>query len=227
MIIGANTPPITPPTFAANHSSTRPEEPKTTLSPDKQGEVTKTDGRSNVSETNLSKNSGTPGKSDLSQAEQTAVAELKKIDRQVRSHEAAHMAAAGGLAKGGARYSYQKGPDGQHYAVGGEVSIDTSGVTGNPEATLAKANIIQAAALAPADPSSQDRAVAAGAAQMAAAARAEIAAEKKRENSNDSDKPETSLSDNQQRTIGISLYQTTQQNSETPRQTGSSFQQSA
>lgn len=44
-----------------------------------------------------------------------------------------------------------------------------------PEGTLRKANIIRKAALAPADPSGEDRAVAAKANQMAAEARQQIA----------------------------------------------------
>lgn len=99
---------------------------------------------------------------------------LKETDRQVRAHEQAHMAAGGNLVQGGASYTYQKGPDGRMYAVGGEVSIDTSpGST--PEETLAKARQIRAAALAPSDPSPQDRRVAAGAARLEASARAEQA----------------------------------------------------
>ncbi len=84
------------------------------------------------------------------------------------------MAAAGGLARGGPSYSYTYGPDGRQYAVGGEVSIDTSPVPGNPQATLARAQQIQRAALAPADPSGQDQQVAAQAQSMAANARAEL-----------------------------------------------------
>lgn len=44
----------------------------------------------------------------------------------------------------------------------------------DPEKTIAKARVLQAAANAPADPSGQDRAVAAAAAQMEAAARQEL-----------------------------------------------------
>jgi hypothetical protein len=99
---------------------------------------------------------------------------LKSRDREVRAHEAAHQAAAGGLVRGGASFSYQRGPDGQIYAIGGEVSIDTSPVPGNPEATLAKAQTIARAALAPAEPSSQDRQVAAQAAQMTYEARIQL-----------------------------------------------------
>lgn len=110
----------------------------------------------------------------LTPEEQRVVAELKAIDAKVRAHEQAHLAAAGGLAKGGASYSYTRGPDGKQYATGGEVAIDTSGVPGNPKATLAKAERIRAAALAPANPSAQDRAVAAAAASLAAQAQLEL-----------------------------------------------------
>lgn len=101
----------------------------------------------------------------LSEAEQRQVAELKERDREVRAHEMAHVAAGAGLVTRGATYTYQTGPDGQRYAIGGEVGIDTSpGRT--PEETLAKAERIRAAALAPAEPSGQDRQVAAQAAQI-------------------------------------------------------------
>jgi hypothetical protein len=110
----------------------------------------------------------------LSPDAQRQLDKLKATDRQVRAHEQAHMAAGGALVRGGASYSYQKGPDGQLYAVGGEVSIDVSpGRT--PEETISKAAQIRAAALAPADPSGQDRNVAAGAARLEAEARAELA----------------------------------------------------
>lgn len=105
--------------------------------------------------------------------EQAEIKELKKRDREVRAHEQAH-AAVGGAIAGAPTYSYTKGPDGVLYAVGGEVSISTSKVDGDPQATLQKAQKIIAAANAPAQPSSQDRAVAAQAAQMASQARVEI-----------------------------------------------------
>ncbi len=108
---------------------------------------------------------------------QRQISQLKARDQEVRAHELAHAAAAGGLAKGGPTFEYQRGPDGQLYAVGGEVQIDTSGISGDPEATLQKAQQIQQAALAPAQPSAQDRSVAVAAAAMAAAARAEIASQ--------------------------------------------------
>lgn len=117
---------------------------------------------------------GADGK-PLSEDEQKQVRELEKRDRQVKAHEAAHQASAGGQARGGANYDYQTGPDGKQYAVGGHVDIDVSPVDGNPRATLAKAQTAQRAALAPADPSGQDRAVAAAAAQMALQAQKDMA----------------------------------------------------
>lgn len=106
--------------------------------------------------------------------EQAETAKLKKRDQEVRSHEQAHIAAAGGLARGGATFSFQRGPDGKQYAIGGEVSIDTSPVSGNPQATIRKAQQIRSAALAPANPSAQDRAVAASASALEAEAQREI-----------------------------------------------------
>ncbi len=113
--------------------------------------------------------------SELSEAEQKQVRELRDRDREVRAHEQAHAAAAGGLAKGGPSFSYKRGPDGKLYATGGEVQIDTSAVADDPQASIDKAQRIRRAALAPAQPSSQDRSVAAQAAKMEAEARSELA----------------------------------------------------
>jgi hypothetical protein len=112
----------------------------------------------------------------LSDDEKKQVKELKQRDQDVRRHEQQHIASAGGYA-GGANFEYEAGPDGRSYAVGGHVSIDSSPVSGNAQATLAKAEIVQRAALAPADPSGQDRAVASAAAQMAMEARQELTEE--------------------------------------------------
>ena len=90
---------------------------------------------------------------------QAQVRQLAKIDREVRDHEAAHAAAGGGLA-GAPSYSYTKGPDGQLYATSGEVDIDTS-ASADPRETAANARIVIEAALAPANPSTQDLRVAA------------------------------------------------------------------
>ncbi len=107
-------------------------------------------------------------------AESQQLRELKKRDREVRTHELAHLSAAGQHARGGPAFEYERGPDGQRYAIGGHVNIDTSSVAGDPEATLRKAEVVRRAALAPANPSPQDRSVAANASSMAAEARREI-----------------------------------------------------
>ncbi|MEW9897507.1 putative metalloprotease CJM1_0395 family protein [Chitinivorax sp. PXF-14] len=110
---------------------------------------------------------------DSQQVDQTNIAQLKARDSAVRAHEQAHIAASGGLAEGGPSFVYQRGPDGKNYAIGGEVNIDASpGRT--PQETITKAQLVRAAALAPADPSPQDRSVAAHATQMELQARAEL-----------------------------------------------------
>lgn len=110
----------------------------------------------------------------LSPEEQRQVDKLQSRDREVRAHEQAHIAAGGSLIKGAASFQYETGPDGKHYAVGGEVQIDTSPVKDNPAATIRKAQMIQRAAKAPADPSSQDESVAAAAQAMEMEAKQEL-----------------------------------------------------
>jgi hypothetical protein len=117
------------------------------------------------------------GKWKLSPEELAEVAKLAARDRDVRAHEAAHMAAAAGLSAGGAEYTYQRGPDGKLYAVGGKVNIATT-ASQSPEEALAKARQLRAAATAPSDPSPQDDAVAAQASQMEQKALQAIAKEK-------------------------------------------------
>ncbi len=123
----------------------------------------------------------TQGRDQLTDEEKKEVEELKKVDAEVRRHEQAHKAAAGQFAQGGPSFTYKTGPDGRRYAVAGEVQIDTSAVSGDPQATLRKAATIRKAALAPAKPSSQDLKVAAQARQMEARARQELAQKEKEE----------------------------------------------
>ncbi len=110
----------------------------------------------------------------LTQEELRVVDQLQQIDREVRSHEMAHIAAGGSLITSGASFSYQQGPDGQSYAVGGEVGIDISPVPGDPEATARKMRQVRSAALAPGSPSGQDLKVAANASSQVAKALSEI-----------------------------------------------------
>jgi len=114
---------------------------------------------------NHDKQSKEPSAPEKSPSYQALISELASSDTKVRAHEAAHVAAGGGVVTGGANFSYTKGPDGKMYATAGEVPIDTSEGK-NPEETIRKARQIVAAAMAPSDPSPQDYRVAASAAVM-------------------------------------------------------------
>ncbi|MFD2631241.1 putative metalloprotease CJM1_0395 family protein [Idiomarina piscisalsi] len=115
-----------------------------------------------------------PNGQQLDEQELEKVDELKSRDQEVRVHEQAH-AAVGGQYAGSPSYEYERGPDGKSYAVGGEVQIDVSPVQGDPQATIQKMQVVRRAALAPAQPSAADRAIAADAANKATQARAELA----------------------------------------------------
>jgi len=115
---------------------------------------------------------------ELSEDEKRLVLDLQSRDAEVKAHESAHQ--SGGASTGAATFSYQQGPDGKMYAIGGEVSISVkSGST--PQETIANARAVMSAALAPADPSGQDQAVASSAAMMIAKAEQQIAKEKQSE----------------------------------------------
>lgn len=140
----------------------------------------------------------------LTGQQQKRIEELKRIDAEVRAHESAHAAAAGGLARG-TSFRTTTGPDGKSYAIGGEVKIDISPVAGNPQATLAKMQTVRRAALAPTDPSGQDRAVAAQATAIEAQAQSEIKNEKSASTSGGS----TRTSSVNTRKSQLSAYQST------------------
>jgi len=140
--------------------------------------------KSGLGETNSATNAAAPsGESEksrsvasareLTEEQQREVEQLKQRDREVRTHEQAHAAAAGRYANGGPQLEFTTGPDGRQYATGGHVNIDV-GPANTPEATLIKAQVIRRAALAPADPSGQDRSVAAAATQLERDARKQI-----------------------------------------------------
>lgn len=114
---------------------------------------------------------------ELSQEQQRQVAEFRSRDREVRNHEQSHKA-VGGEHAGAIHLEYEVGPDGRRYAVSGEVPIDVSAVSGDPEATVRKMAVVARAASAPANPSGADRQVAAKAAGQAQQARAELAKER-------------------------------------------------
>lgn len=142
--------------------------------------------------------SSTSKDEELTPEEKQLVKDLQARDQEVRAHEAAHLAVAGSLAAGGASFTYQKGPDGKQYAIGGEVPIEVSeGRT--PEETVMKARQIKAAAVAPANPSAQDMKIASTAAMMEMKALMEITAEKMEESNkeNKTNPYDTSKNDNE------------------------------
>lgn len=129
-----------------------------------------------INETQDDENTNGSSESDSRDKEvqqERVINELQRRDKEVRSHELAH-AAVGGSFTGAPNYSFQTGPDGRKYAVGGEVSVDLSTVAGNPTATIAKMQKVHAAALAPANPSAQDTQVAANAIQIILQAQSEL-----------------------------------------------------
>ncbi|MFP7755537.1 putative metalloprotease CJM1_0395 family protein [Thermodesulfobacteriota bacterium B35] len=125
--------------------------------------------------TDKKRSAGSPaaGPAELDMAELRMVERLKLRDREVKAHELAHLANAGQYATGGPSYTYQQGPDGRRYAVGGEVPIDISAEQA-PEATIQKMRTVRRAAMAPANPSAADRNIAALASRKEAEARQEM-----------------------------------------------------
>lgn len=128
--------------------------------------------------------------------EQQQIKELKARDTEVRTHEQAH-AAVGGQYAGSPSYEYQRGPDGTNYAVGGEVPIDVGVINGDPQATIDKMQTVRSAALAPAEPSGADRAIAADATQKMAAEQAELASADDEDSSEDKSRVSASFSNSE------------------------------
>ncbi len=156
--------------FSANknsQTSQNSETDKSTLDSESSTEQNSTD-----EEQESTTSSDIKNESELSIGEKMQVSKLQVVDAAVRAHEAAHLAAGGGVAKGGASFGYEKGPDGKMYAVSGEVPIDMS--EGNsPDETISKMQQVRAAAMAPADPSPQDYKVASTATILEMKARVE------------------------------------------------------
>ncbi len=118
-------------------------------------------------------------KTEESPEYRSAIRELNSIEDKVLAHEQAHMSVGGDLA-GSASYSYTVGPDGRRYIIGGEVPI-SSPDSSDKEQMLKDLEQVEKAALAPAEPSSQDLSVAADASAKATKICSELAAEKIKE----------------------------------------------
>jgi hypothetical protein len=110
--------------------------------------------------------------------EEKVIEKYKHQEQNVIAHETAHKMAGGELVRGGTTYQYSTAPDGKKYISGGEVKIDMSEIPGDPRATISKMQQVENAALAPSDPSSQDRAVAAEASTKEGAAIVDLMKEK-------------------------------------------------
>ena len=115
------------------------------------------------------------GNKELSSEDKEQVEKLKRRDLEVKKHEQAHVSAGAS----NPQYEYEMGPDGVRYATGGHADIEVS--EGNsPEETIEKAHKVKRAALAPDEPSSADRNIAAEADKLELKAKKEIS-EKQRD----------------------------------------------
>lgn len=144
-------------------------------------------------------NTQTSSQQQLTTQEKQQLSELKQRDREVKAHEQAHKTAGGQYVRGVISYEYETGPDNKQYAVGGEVSIDTSPVHGDPEATIEKMKTVRRAALAPAEPSAQDRRVASDASRKQAEAQQELTSEQ-----------QSAVQEAMRQAFGVSQYQNSQ-----------------
>ena len=123
--------------------------------------------------------SGTGNGKELTEQEIKQVDKLKSREKEVITHELRHQSVGGQYASAPS-YGKEKGPDGRSYITDGSVQISVSEES-TPEKTISKMQQVYAAALAPAEPSSADRSVAAKAKSIEASARAELAEEKAQE----------------------------------------------
>lgn len=112
--------------------------------------------------------------------QEAQVTTLKSRDIEVKAHEHAHATVGGQYAQSPS-FKYQKGADGQRYAIDGEVKIDVSAVLGDPQATINKMKQVYAAAMAPVDPSSADIRVATEALKKMEEAKALLAEERQKQ----------------------------------------------
>lgn len=115
----------------------------------------------------------------LTEEEQAELQDMKSRDEEVRVHEQAHQSAGGQYASA-PHYEYENGPDGKRYVTDGSVNIDV-GEESDPQATIDKMQVVKRAALAPAQPSAQDRRVYAEASQKEAEARRELKEQRQEE----------------------------------------------
>jgi hypothetical protein len=159
--------------------------------------------------TDEEKKSSPSSTDDLTAEERQQLVKLQERDAEVRGHEAAHQAAGGGLT-GGASFTYQKGPDGKMYAIGGEVSISTKGAS-SPQEAITNARQVIAAAMAPSNPSGQDFAVASSARMMELKAQQQLAKQQQEEAlgkttyQNSTDETQKSSQDKEKESVSLDI----------------------
>jgi hypothetical protein len=107
---------------------------------------------------------------EVSAGDRAMLEKLKARDALVRGHENAHILSAGGQA-GQAQYTYQTGPDGKAYAIGGSVNISIVSSPTSPEQAAGQAQVAARAAMAAGEMSPQDMQVARRATEISARAR--------------------------------------------------------
>lgn len=161
-------------------NSSIPSEPDVSAAREEQNNARKADEVGQGGSSTIERRESDASKNTQDDLERQQLVELAIRDNEVRAHEQAHKS-VGGQYTGAISLSYQTGPDGKRYAVGGEVPIDVSPVAGDPQATITKMRTVKAAANAPADPSAQDRKVAAAATRLLTRAQIELSAQKSAE----------------------------------------------
>jgi len=100
-------------------------------------------------------------------AEEKLLGDLERIDKDVHEHEMQHYLMAQPYARS-PEYFYVVGPDGRRFAVSGLTAFDATPIAGDNDATIRKLDALVRAALAPREPSEEDRRVAATLEQLIA-----------------------------------------------------------
>ena len=115
---------------------------------------------------------GNPKRPGISGDQSKEVEDLKRKDKEIREHEQSHLQSGGSYAHA-PQYVYKTGPDGNKYVVEGKTQIVFQ-EGDSPEDTIKIAHTIMKAALAPKEPSNEDRRVMAEALRMEQRAKQEL-----------------------------------------------------
>lgn len=99
--------------------------------------------------------------------EEAVIRELERIDRDVREHEMQHYYAGQPFATF-PEYFQVTAPNGRPYAISGITRMDASEIAGDRDATILKLETLLRAALAPPEPSEEDKRIAAALEQLIA-----------------------------------------------------------